>query len=212
MVQTENETEQTSTAPDSDDTAPPTAGAFSEERARIDRITDRLDVTQDPSERADLGSELVRSISRYEDTFERAVLPHLGRRGQDVLEPLEQDREELRVAMDEIHQRTMGIDPRNVHASDGEGFEATLETVVRKVRALIVLEDREIETLLRSSGDGDRKNLLDEIEQVFKSASERPHPPRTTLGRLVSNVHVKLDHTFEDVATPHHPGANTVNG
>ena len=52
-------------------------GPFSEDRARIDRITSRLDETSDPSERADLGSELVRSISRYEDTFERAVLPRL---------------------------------------------------------------------------------------------------------------------------------------
>ena len=29
--------------------------------------------------------------------------------------------------MEEIHQRTMGIDPRNVHASDGQGFEDTLD-------------------------------------------------------------------------------------
>jgi hypothetical protein len=32
------------------------------------------------------------------------------------------------------------------------------------------------------------------------------------VGRFISNAHVKLDHTFEDVATPRHPGADTING
>ena len=49
--------------------------SLSEERARIDRITSRLDVTADLIERADLGSELVRSASRYEDTLERVFAP-----------------------------------------------------------------------------------------------------------------------------------------
>ena len=56
----------------------PTFGAFSEERARIERIISRLDVTADLIERADLGSELVRAVSRYEDTFERALLAAAG--------------------------------------------------------------------------------------------------------------------------------------
>jgi hypothetical protein len=47
------------------------------ERARIERIASRLDVADDLTGRADLGSELVKSISRYEDTFERALLPML---------------------------------------------------------------------------------------------------------------------------------------
>jgi len=55
----------------------PTFGGFSGDRLRIDRIIDRLDVTGDLVERADLGSELVRAVSRYEDTFERTLRPRL---------------------------------------------------------------------------------------------------------------------------------------
>src|SRR5580698_6531211 len=95
-------------------------GPFSEHRDRIERITSRLDVADDLSERADLGSELVRSVSRYEDTFERAILPRLHDLSQPMLDQLKEDREALTEAMDEIHHRTMGIDPRNVHASDGQ--------------------------------------------------------------------------------------------
>jgi hypothetical protein len=192
--------------------APADFGGFSEERERIDRITQRLDQTEDLTERADLGSELVRSISRYEDTFERALLPHMQHPGSGVLKRLENTREELRVAMDEIHQRTMGIDPRNVHASDGQGFEDTLEAVVRKVRALLEVEDREIATLIGSLPARERREMIDKVRHAFESASERPRPPRTAFGRFISNAHVKLDHTLEDVATPRHPGADTVKG
>jgi hypothetical protein len=184
-------------------------GEFSDERERIDRIAQRLDKAEDLTERADLGSELVRSISRYEDTFERALLPHLQHAGSSVLNRLESDPEELRVAMDDIHQRTMGIDPRNVHASDGQGFEDTLEAVVIKVRALLEVEEREIATLI---GSEERRSVIEEVRHAFESASERPRPPRTAVGRFISNAHVKLDHTLEDVATPRHPGADTVKG
>jgi hypothetical protein len=114
--------------------------------------------------------------------------------------------------MDEIHQRTMGIDPRNVHASDGQGFEDILEAVVRKVRALLEVEDREIATLVGSLPAREWREMIDEVRHAFQSASERPRPPRTAVGRFISNAHVKLDHTLEDVATPRHPGADTVKG
>jgi hypothetical protein len=187
-------------------------GPFSEERLRIHRITARLDETQDPEERADLGSELVRALSRYEDTFERALLPHLNGSDDHVLGDLDRDREALRDPMDDIHQRTMGIDPRNVHASDGQGFEHSLAAVVAGVRALLEVEDREIGALLSCLGANELQALTEEVTRAFENASERPRPPRTAVGRFLSNVHVKLDHTLEDVATPHHPGADTVKG
>jgi hypothetical protein len=187
-------------------------GGFSEDRLRIDRIVDRLDVTDDLVERADLGSELVRAVSRYEDTFERVLTPRLEGAAPESLDEMEQDREALREAMDDIHQRTMGIDPRNVHASDGQGFEDTLTAVVVKLRTLLPLEDRQLAELLVTLTPEDRQALADEVTHAFRTASERPRPPRTSVGRFLSNVHVKLDHTLEDVSTPRHPGADTVNG
>ncbi len=56
------------------------------------------------------------------------------------------------------------------------------------------------------------KALSEEVTHAFRTASERPRPPRTAVGRFLSNAHVKLDHTFEDVATPQHPGADTLKG
>jgi hypothetical protein len=187
-------------------------GPFSEERLRIDRIITRLDETEDLEERADLGSELVRSISRYEDTFERVLLPRLERSDGGVLRQLDSEREVLRQAMDDIHHRTTGIDPRNVHASDGQGFEDSLTNVVAGARALLAVEDSELGALLDTLSDDERKDLAGEVAHAFRSASERPRPPRTALGRFVSNAHVKLDHTLEDVSTPHHPGADTIDG
>jgi hypothetical protein len=186
-------------------------GGFSEDRLRIDRIVERLDVAEDLVERADLGSELVRAVSRYEDTFER-TLRHRLEGSEGDLETLDRDREALREAMDDIHERTMGIDPRNVHASDGQGFEDALREVVAKARALLMLEDQEIAALLQSLDVLQRQELGEEVIHAYRSASERPQPPRTAVGRFLSNAHVKLDHTLEDVSTPRHPGADTVQG
>ena len=184
-------------------------GPMHDERLRIDRIVSRLDVTDDLVERADLASELVRSVSRYEDTIERALFIRLD---GAVLKELDRERDQLRELMTVIHERTMGIDPRNVHASDGQGFEDTLEDVVHRLRALLLGEDRQIAALMGSLGPEDRRQLAEDIAHTSRSASERPDPPHTALGRFISNAHVKLDHTFEDVATPSHPGADTITG
>ena len=187
-------------------------GTLHVERLRIDRIVSRLDVTDDLVERADLASELVRSVSRYEDTVERALLTRLEESAPVVLEELGRERYRLREAMTVIHERTMRIDPRNVHASDGQGFEDTLEDVVHRLRALLLCEDRQIAAFVESLGPEDRGRLVEDVALTFRSASEQPHPPHTAVGRFFGNAHVKLDHTFEDVATPSHPGADTING
>jgi hypothetical protein len=187
-------------------------GPLHDERLRIDRIASRLDVTEDLTERADLASELVRSVSRYEDTIERSLVARFAESSPAVLEDLSRERYELREAMTVIHERTMGIDPRNVHASDGQGFEDTLEDVLRRLRILLLGEDRQIDALMGSLEAEDRKQLSEDIAHVFRSASERPHPPHTAMGRFFSNAHVKLDHKFEDVSSPRHPGAGTIDG
>jgi hypothetical protein len=189
-----------------------TLGHVHDERMRIERIVNRLDVTDDLIERADLASGLVRSVSRYEDTIERALFVRLEGSFHAVLEDLDRERAQLREAMTIIYERTSGIDPRNVHASDGQGFEDTLEDVVQRLRALLLGEDRQIAALIGTFGPKERHQLTDDIAHTFRSASEHPHPRHTAVGRFISNAHVKLDHTFEDVATPSHPGADTING
>lgn len=187
-------------------------GPLVEERSRIDRIVSRLDVTDDLTERADLAGELVRSVSRYEDTLERAVFSRMHEPAQDGAKELDQDREALRDIMTIIHESTSGIDPRNVHASDSQGFETHLDDVLHKLQTLLTNEDRQIAALLAILGPDERREMEEDIAHAFGSASERPHPPKTTAGRFVSNVRVKLDHTFEDVSSPQHPGADTING
>ena len=111
-----------------------------------------------------------------------------------------------------IHERTTGIDPRNVHASDPQGFEKQLDDVAQKLQALLANEDRQVAALLTTLGTEERQEMEKDVVHAFGSASERPHPPKTTAGRFLSNARVKLDHTFEDVSSPQHPGADTING
>ena len=73
-------------------------------------------------------------------------------------------------------------------------------------------EDDAVVVLIGTLGPEARRSLAEEIAHTFQNASERPHPPHSAIGRFISNAHVKLDHVLEDVATPSHPGSDTIKG
>jgi hypothetical protein len=110
----------------------------------------RLDVTEDLTERADLASELVRAASRHEDVVQRAVLPGLdGRTNDSLLEQLATQRGELRQAMDYIHHRTQHLAPRNAHAGDAQGLEDAIDDVADRLTILLKDEDAQVIGLVR---------------------------------------------------------------
>jgi hypothetical protein len=187
--------------------------ALRDDRARIERILDRLEITEDLPERADLASELVRAASRHEDVFERAVVPALvGRSDERALKRLADKRNELRDAMDYIHHRTRHMTPRNAHTGDAQGLEDAIFDV--SVRLCVVLSDEDDDVTAFVDGlDTPAKGALKKaVEKAYRSAAERPKHARTALGRMVSNIATRLDHLIEDASTPDHPGAKTIEG
>ena len=186
---------------------------LSEDRARSERILDRLDITEDLVERADLASELVRAASRHEDVIERAVLPGLkDRLDESILERLATQRDEVREAMEYIRGRTQHLAARNAHAGDAQGLEDAIFDVTERLRALLSDEDAKVIALVHDLDPEARQELETAVEKTSKNAAEQPKPARTSLGRMASNIATKLDRVFEDVATPEHPGAETTDG
>jgi hypothetical protein len=184
-----------------------------DERSRIERILDRLETTENLTERANLGSELVRSVSRYEDTLERVAWPLASESNTSALQQLADDRETLRNEMVVIQERTTHVDPRNVHVSDPQGFEDALEGVAQRVRAILPEEDRQITIIEAALGSPDeREEFTTSLAHALHHASERPNPPGTALGRAAANMSVKLDHVFRDASTSEHLGDDTING
>jgi hypothetical protein len=184
-----------------------------DDRARIDRILNRLDVAEDLTERADLASELVRAASRHEDVVERAVLPALeGRTNDGLLEKLATQRDELRQAMDYIHHRTQHLTPRNAHAGDPQGLEDAIDDVADRLTVLLKDEDAQVIGLVRDLDPPAKLALETVVKKALRHAAERPKPARTPIGRIASNIATKLDHIFEDASTPNHPGAETIDG
>jgi hypothetical protein len=184
-----------------------------DDRARIDRILNRLDVTDDLTERADLASELVRAASRHEDVVERAVLPALKARTNDsLLQRLATQRDELRQAMDYIHHRTQHLAPRNAHAGDAQGLEDAIDDVADRLTILLKDEDAQVIGLVRDLDPPAKLALEKAVQKALRHAAERPKPARTPIGRIASNIATKLDHVFEDASPPSHPGAETIDG
>jgi hypothetical protein len=192
---------------------PESFSPLEEERERIERILDRLEIADYPTERAELASELVRSAPRYEDTMERAAWTGAPDSQSPPLEGLDDDRAALREVMTAIHEATMHVDARNVHTPDPQGFEGALGEVCSRLRALLIKEDREIVALDSALGSPEeRAKLTVAISQALRNASERPKPPKTAIGRLVTNANVKLSHNVEDASPPEHAGAGTIDG
>lgn len=186
---------------------------LSEDRDRIERILDRLDITEDLAERADLASELVRAASRHEDVIERAVLPGLkDRLDESILQRLATQRDEVREAMEYIRARTQHLDARNAHAGDAQGLEDAIFDVTKRLRAILRDEDAEVIALARDLDPEARQELETAVEKTYRHAAEQPKPSRTSVGRMARNIATKIDRNFEDVATPEHPGAETIDG
>jgi hypothetical protein len=184
-----------------------------DDHARIERILDRLEITEDLAERADLASELVRAASRHEDVVERAVIPALvGSADGSALEQLATKRDALRKAMDYVHHRTQHMAPRNAHAGDAQGLEDAIFEVTEMLRAILSEEDTEVIARVQLLDLSAQEHLKQAVAKASRSAAERPKKARTSLGRRASNMATKLDHLFEDVSTPDHSGAKTIDG
>jgi hypothetical protein len=184
-----------------------------DDRSRIDRILDRLDVTDDLPERADLASELVRAASRHEHVVENAVVPSVeGDLDAGALERLTTQRDDLRDAMDYIHKRTQHLAPRNAHAGDPQGLEDATADVIGRLRALLADEDATVAPLVDGLDPQGKQELDAAVKKSSRHAAERPKPARTAIGRVASNIATKMDHTVQDMSTPDHPGADTIEG
>jgi hypothetical protein len=186
---------------------------LADDSARIERILDRLDVTDDLPERADLASELVRASSRHEHVVENAVLPALdGHVDAAARERLTAQRDDVRESMEYIHKRTQHLAARNAHAGDPQGLEDAIADVSKRLRVLLADEGATLVPAVRSLDPTAREDLEKAVQKASKNAAERPKPARTAIGRVASNIATKLDHVLEDVATPDHHGSDTVEG
>jgi len=184
-----------------------------EDRERIDRIIERLELTDDLPERADLASELVRAASRHEDVVEHAVVPAVQELEEETsVTRITGQRQEIRQAMEYIHGRTQHLAARNAHADDPQGLEDAITDVTGKLRLLLAGEDDHLIPLLGQLDPDAVTALTKAVEKASRHAAERPKPARTALGKRASNIATKIDHVLEDVATPDHAGAKTVEG
>jgi hypothetical protein len=172
-----------------------------DDRAMIERILVRLNESTDLTERAELAGELVRGASRYEDIVEQAFEPALRRYlPPQEIERIDEARDALRDVLTVVHERTTHVDPRNVHQGDAQGFEDALGLSIERLLVMLALDDDAIGRLWRETPAEERSELEAAAGHASRHASEQPRPPRTAVGRLVSNAKVKMDHSMRDVS------------
>jgi hypothetical protein len=102
--------------------------------------------------------------------------------------------------------------PRNAHAGDAQGLEDAIFDVTERLRVILSDEDTNVIALVHGLGPPAQEELKKAVDKASRNATERPKQPRTSIGRMASNIATKLDHVLEDVSTPDHPGAETIDG
>ncbi len=187
---------------------PPAIAPLRAERDRLLQIIDEVVATDDPTTRADLGAELVRTCSRYEDVKDRCVYPALEKAGTpaQTLSAIRRDEAPIRDAMEVIRKRTLHMTPANVHADDPEGFDHALEGLVDCLESHLGREERDLFPLLDELSTDAATELADDVTHALKHASEKPKPSHNPVGRAIGNLGAALERTVEDASTPRHPG------
>jgi hypothetical protein len=127
------------------------------------------------------------------------------------IEKIDEARESLRGELDIIHERTTHVDPRNVHRGDAQGFEDSLAKTISGLVKLLALDDEATRRMWHDAPADVRKELEAEAGHASRHASEQPHPPRNTVGRLVANAKVKMDHSMRDVSARTHQARSTLD-
>jgi len=183
------------------------------DRKRLFTILDLLKRNEDPVVRADLASELVGTCSRYEDVKARVIYPALERVAgeQGELARGEADRTSVREALAEIRERTLHVNPADVHWEDPDGFEAVLDELITLIHAHVEHEDEILFPALTELDADERSRLRSEVEDGVAHASTYPNPPKHLLGRAVVAVIEKLERGPQDEADPWHPGVELLN-
>lgn len=175
-------------------------------------MLNELERSNDGVVRADLASEVIQHLARYENAKSDAVYPVLRESLGNVGELEEAARYEqgLRMAMTEIRDRTRHVKPMNAHADDPEGLEHAIDGLVAAARAELGHDEEAIFPLAGAVPERARQRLAERLPAAMERASSQPSPSQNPIGRIVAEISERLERRLSDQSTPYHPGIDQV--
>jgi len=159
-------------------TLPPPLHDLQDERDLLEQSLDRLAVTEDAVERADLAEGIALLGARYENVMEEALYPVLSHAfGPTAVTAAEQKLDAVRSALKEMRSRTRYVKGINAHVGDPVGFEGAISSMADALRALMAYEDEHLIPLAEMLYGSDVEHLAERAGHALAHETSLPDPP-----------------------------------
>ncbi len=177
------------------------------ERDLLEQALDRLAITEDAVERADLAEAIALLGARYENVMEEALYPVLSHAfGPSAVTAAEQKLDAVRTALKEMRSRTRHVKAINAHVGDPDGFEAAITAMADALRALLTDEDAHLIPLAEMLYGSDVDHLVERTDHALARVTSLPDPPRHAVLRRLASAKETVDLALHDESTTWHPG------
>lgn len=171
-------------------------GLLEADHDRIGDLIGLLEHERQPAARACLAKELMRACAATEDVRRRTIYRHLYSTKASAA-AREERCKRIRSLLRSIDSYTHRVLPSNVHAHDGEGFEATIAEVVSAMREHLQAEQAELQARVASMTSAEAHAVAQAVLRARRNAMTRPH---AHMGRVLRGLRRQLDrlHDIED--------------
>ena len=177
------------------------------ERNLLEQSMDAMEHTASPTERADLAHAIALLGARYESVMQDSVYYAVRDvYGPAVLTKAEEKVEAVRAALKGMRAKTRHVKPINAHADDPDGFEQTIEEMVKALRSLIAYEDEALIPLVDELDGQGARLLAERMEIGMARETSLPDPPDNPILRKLATLKETVGLALNDESTPWHPG------
>ena len=184
-----------------------------DERNLLEQSMHAMEQTTSPAACADLAHAIALLGARYESVMQDSVYFVIREdRGPAVLEQAEERLDAVRAALKEMRAKTRHVKPINAHADDPDGFEHSIEEMVKALRAMIAYEDEVLLPLVDELDSRGTRLLAERMEIGMSRETSLPDPPENPILRKLATLKESVELALNDESTPWHPGLQRISG
>jgi hypothetical protein len=187
------------------------------DRERLDEMLELILDTEDVVVRADLAEEMAVVAARCENVKADVLYPFLRNvpGSQEPLDRAEADQDSFRVVLAEMRGQTGRVKPVNALADDPDGFEQTLDALVRTLLTHLDREDDEVAPLVERLDPSETDELTEAMQWAATHPSSHPDPAGNPVLRKVEEIKETkeaIDLAVSDESTRWRPVVEALEG
>ncbi len=185
---------------------PPFMDVLKSDYELIDKLRHALEIQTEFAARAELVSELVRVVSRVEDTHERVLSGLLSAGGSPrIAFDFERHLISMRQKLKPVYAAVHNTVPIDVYTPEPEGTERMVQDLLGELEQQLAFERSELFPTASTLVEFQSEDLARRYKKASHSALEYPIPPKSHAARMFLRFAEKLDHSITDTSEQYRP-------